>query len=149
MDAFDLMAVWSFYGVDARNRNANPVTHGLEDFASFFDAKHLVVAGDFNAPLDFAEKGPGGFQATNSVLEGRGLVNAYQAFTGEPLGQPAHATFYFRHAKNRPFHIDHIYVPRGWTSGMTVATGDYDTWVTEHRSDHVPVIVDIEQEAFT
>lgn len=32
-EAFNLMAVWSFYGADARNRNMNPVVHGLEDFA--------------------------------------------------------------------------------------------------------------------
>ena len=145
LEAFDLIAVWSFYGADSRNRNQNPMVHALEDFAPLFISMHLVVAGDFNSPINFEEKGPGGFQTTNRELEGRGLVNAYNTATGELLGQESQPTYYHWHGKMHTHHIDHVYVPKSWASGMTVTCGDYDTWVTRQRSDHVPVIVDIRE----
>jgi hypothetical protein len=144
IEVFDLLAVWSFYGADPRNRNKNPMVHALEDFAPVFGARHLVVAGDFNSPINFGEKGPGGFQATNRELEARGLVNAYSTATGEPLGQATKPTFYLYHGKEFTHHIDHVYIPKAWATGMTVACGDYETWVTQQRSDHVPVVVDIQ-----
>lgn len=147
--AFDLIAVWSFYNADSRNRHGNPMVHALEDFAPVLSAEHLVVAGDFNSPINFNEKGPSGFKTTNRELEARGLVNAYTSSTGELLGQASQPTFYLYYGMKFMHHIDHVYVPKTWTNGIRVTCGDYETWVkseARHRSDHVPVIVDVQDQ---
>lgn len=147
VNSFDLMAVWSFYGSTKLNRGKNPMTHGLEDFSSVFGSEHLVVAGDFNSPINFEERGPGGFKATNAALESRGLVNAYNVASGEPLNQESQPTYYMYFQRERSYHIDHIYVPRAWINGMRAACGDFQTWVAARLSDHVPVVVDIADSA--
>lgn len=142
--AFDLMAVWSFYESDRRNRQGNPVVHGLEDFSRIFAADDLIVAGDFNSPIKFHSQLPSGFQRTDRELEARGLTNAYHAFTGESLGSASRKTFYLAFREHAAHHIDHVYVPRAWTVGMRVECGDYEPWVSQRVSDHVPLSVELD-----
>ena len=68
-------------------------------------------------------------------------MSAFTAACGEvdPLMEP---TFYHRWKAAQPFHIDHVFVPKEWTSGIQLSIGTYDEWVATKRSDHVPIVAD-------
>jgi exodeoxyribonuclease-3 len=105
----------------------------------------VVLAGDFNAPI---QKSAQHHQRNVDQLAARGLVSAFQAARPGcgPLDEP---TYYHQRKREQPFHIDHVFVPSGWTPALTVQVGTYDEWVATRRSDHVPVIVDAELPAPT
>jgi endonuclease/exonuclease/phosphatase family metal-dependent hydrolase len=52
-------------------------------------------------------------------------------------------TYYRWLRGEHPFHIDHVFVPGAWTSHLSMTVGVYHEWVATRRSDHVPLLVDI------
>ena len=57
-----------------------------------------------------------------------------------PLSEP---TLHFQRRASKPFHIDHVFIPRAWTNDLQVAIGGFADRVATGRSDHVPVVVDL------
>jgi endonuclease/exonuclease/phosphatase family metal-dependent hydrolase len=49
------------------------------------------------------------------------------------------ANYYFYRHQDKPFHIDYVFVPRGWRL-KSVEVGAFQEW--GQLSDHVPVVVD-------
>lgn len=131
-------------GSDVRNRDGNPVVHAMTEFSHLFTLSALVVAGDFNSNAMFrGSNKPGGFRAIQSVLEKHNLTNAYHCATGESFGKESVTTHYHNLGKDI-YHIDYVFLPEAWTrGGFSASCGDHETWVVGHKSDHVPVIVDI------
>jgi endonuclease/exonuclease/phosphatase family metal-dependent hydrolase len=144
---FDLLAVWSDYAFEKYEPGINPGAYGVEFFKPLLTLP-LVVAGDFNSPINYKAKSKGGFLYTHRVLEEYGLVKAYNVATGEELFRESQATFYRNYKREHPRHIDHIYVPRKWKDAIVSARcGEHDKWVSKdvaHRSNHAPLIVEIE-----
>ena len=84
----------------------------------------------------------GNHSAVVSLLEKRRLASAYHHFFSEPQGAETQPTYYFWHHKNRPYHIDYIFLPRAWASQITaVQLGSHSAY--SHLSDHVPLSVDL------
>lgn len=73
------------------------------------------------------------------LLNQHGLTSAYHAFYGETQGAESRPTHYFWHKKQRPFHIDYVFVPSSWRVN-SVDVGSFARW--GKVSDHVPVVVD-------
>lgn len=103
----------------------------------------VVLAGDFNAPIPSSSTDSRRHAANVVALAERGLVSAFTtARPGvDPLTEP---TLFHQWKADQPFHIDHVFVPEVWTSGMTVSVGTFSDWVASRRSDHVPLVVDLE-----
>jgi hypothetical protein len=101
----------------------------------------VVLAGDLNAPISSTPADARRHTNTVSQLAALGLVSAFTTARGEtdPLSEP---TLYHQRKFEQPFHIDHIFVPTDWASGIEVTVGTYQEWVAAKRSDHVPIIVD-------
>lgn len=148
---FDLLAVWSDYAYEKYEPGINPGAYGVEFFKDLFRLP-LVVAGDFNSPINYKHKGKSGFLYAHTVLTERGLVKAYNVATGEELFKESQATFYRNYQRRYPRHIDHIYVPIEWRSAIVTARcGEHDKWVSDdvaHRSNHAPLIVEIDDAIF-
>ena len=156
-EPFGLLAVWSKYQGDPRNKKrnpkGNPIVHALEDFEHLLASPDFVVAGDFNKSESFDNHNAShGFTTINAALNRRDLVSAYHTykseaygFEREPYGQEKEWTHYFRYVREDKFHIDYVYLPKAWThSGLHVEVGKFDDWIGGGTgSDHVPVIVDI------
>jgi len=102
----------------------------------------VVLAGDLNAPISSASADARRHANTVSELAALGLVSAFTTTRGEvdPLTEP---TLYHQRKLEQPFHIDHVFISKDWTSGIEVTVGTYDDWVATKRSDHVPIIVDM------
>lgn len=75
------------------------------------------------------------------LLESCGMVSPYHSYFAEAQGVETRPTCYFHHDRNRPFHIDYVFVPKNWRI-RSLQVGSFEEW--GHLSDHVPVIVDIE-----
>jgi hypothetical protein len=137
---FSLLGFWAgspeLYGAYASQLHA-VATEVLPDIEG-----PVVLAGDCNAPI----AGTVSAHARNvRVLEGHGLVSAFTAARGGEVDEAAEPT-YFHHRKREPgFHIDHVFLPRAWADDrMSMQIGRFDEWVTSGRSDHVPLVVDVD-----
>jgi endonuclease/exonuclease/phosphatase (EEP) superfamily protein YafD len=105
----------------------------------------VVVAGDFNSPISTS-------QAQYDEVERRflnlGMVDAYAASRGLSGGEArTEATYYQHRRQHRPFHIDHVFLPVDWAGAVDLQVGDFPTWIESGRSDHVPLIADLDDPA--
>ncbi|MGY1621045.1 hypothetical protein ACI789_02465 [Geodermatophilus sp. SYSU D00965] len=107
----------------------------------------IVLAGDFNSPIASSQKQ---YDEVARRLGDLGLVDVYRVARDlEPSEPPVDPTYYQRRqGEVRGFHIDHIWLPAECANGAKVDVGDFDTWIAAGRSDHVPVIADIDANCF-
>ena len=61
-----------------------------------------------------------------------GLKSAFTAARGkaDPLAEP---TYCHQWNAAQPFHIDHVFLPKEWTSGIQLSIGTYEEWVATKR----------------
>jgi exodeoxyribonuclease III len=102
------------------------------------DGVPTVVAGDFNASSRNAH------HLTNvAMLSSRSIVSAYHAFHGIEHTDPwEHPTSYHQWNRDRPFHMDYIFVPSQWPL-QAVEVGTFEDYAAMKLSDHVPIIVTV------
>ncbi len=132
--------VLGFWGADPGRFGPYPaqLRRVLEEVLPGLDGD-VVVAGDFNAPIASTHRA----HAENvALLAQHGLVSAYDATRDED--EPIEPTYYHQMREDQPFHIDHVFVPQTWTRGLSMTVGRYAEWVSSKRSDHVPLIADID-----
>jgi endonuclease/exonuclease/phosphatase family metal-dependent hydrolase len=100
-----------------------------------------VLAGDFNSPISTSQSR---YDQVARRLEDLSPLDVFRVSRGlEADEPPVEATYYHHRKRERPFHIDHIWLPAEWTDGAKVDVGDFDTWIASGRSDHVPVIAEL------
>lgn len=141
-----VLGVWSAPSDAGAAAYSAQVVRSLDAYADLLTAGEMIVAGDFNIGQHIPAR-----EARDWTLKARarweslGLVSAYHAFTGEPFGSATTATYYHRRKQDQPFHIDYVLVPADRLSSLRgVDIGTYDDWVASRRSDHVPVIIDLD-----
>ena len=143
---FNLLAVWAPTGL--LKAEPGPVREATEIYREFLTEEDAVIAGDFNNNVNFDKPGfAANFRNVVNILDGYGLASAYHAQTGEAQGEESAPTFYLFGKKDRPHHIDYIFVPRAWTErAFDLQVGRYDDWVApgtgmngKSLSDHVPL----------
>ncbi|MEA3214160.1 MAG: hypothetical protein QOJ19_316 [Acidimicrobiia bacterium] len=115
------------------------VLRGLDAHARAFGDRPLVVAGDFNVVGR-----AGGFPRLARRLQELGLHSAYHRFFDEPLGAEVRPTYFHLRDRLRTFHIDFCFLSDVLIDRLTnVEVGHYDDWVSAGLSDHVPVVVEL------
>ena len=128
----------------------NPVVEAAEDeeWADWLRGP-AVIAGDFGTgwpmrptPANLAKsrsKPPAlRHDCVLEAMDAIGLGSAYHSCSGLAQGDEQHATYWYQHREDRPFHIDHIFTSASITP-TSLAVG---TWTEFHaRSDHAPVLV--------
>jgi exodeoxyribonuclease-3 len=119
----------------------------------WFARKPAIVCGDFNSNKFWDHRRPntngplgkqksGNHSAVVTLLEKHRLASAYHHFFSESQGQETQPTYYFWHHKDRPYHIDYVFLPQHWASQIkTVEVGTHAAW--SKLSDHVPLCVDV------
>jgi exodeoxyribonuclease-3 len=141
---FTLIAVWACaVGASRENRYIGQVYQALMAHPEWFNGNPVVVAGDFNSNKIWdAKRKVGNHSGVVKFLDGRGLVSAYHENFNESQGTETCPTLHlFRH-KDRPYHVDYVFIPREWIFRVrAVEVGEYEQW--SKLSDHCPVVVDI------
>jgi exonuclease III len=141
---FILIAVWACrVGSSGKNNYIGQIYQALMAHPEWFEGNPVVVAGDFNSNKiwDFKRK-VGNHSGVVKLLEERGLVSAYHEKFNEVQGAETCPTLHLLHNKEKPYHIDYVFIPREWIGRLrAVEVGKYEDW--SKRSDHCPVVVDI------
>jgi exodeoxyribonuclease III len=140
---FSLLAVWACpVGTKRADNYIGEVYRCLVKYASWFSkALPVVAAGDFNSNVQWDANRPGrNHTEVVRLLEGCGLTSSYHTHHDEKQGAETRPTYYFYRHQDRPFHIDYVFVPKGWRL-RSVEVGSFQEW--GHLSDHVPLVVDV------
>ena len=150
--AFTLVGVWSTWrAADRLKGSPGPLNHALDQLAGSASPGDLFLAGDFNHNARWDKPGWGWNHASSvSRLESLGLKSAYHSARGVPQGDEPEPTIYWRNrtADGPSYHIDYAFVPQCLPGGaVQVAVGSHADWVAAGLSDHVPLIVDVDDAA--
>jgi endonuclease/exonuclease/phosphatase family metal-dependent hydrolase len=141
---FTLIAVWACR-IGSRNVDnyIGQVYHALMEHPEWFGHLPVILAGDLNSNKIWdAHRKVGNHSAVMKLLDERGLVSAYHEHFGEPQGEESRHTMFFFRRRDKTFHLDYIFIPRGWASRLrTAEVGDCETWLK--LSDHCPVVVEV------
>ena len=109
----------------------------------------MVVAGDFNVGYATGRVSPKPWvRRAQTLWTDLGLVSAYHSFYGREPGDTDEPTHFFTYNRDRGWHIDWILLHRSRIAALrSVTVGGFDDWTAPGapaRSDHVPVIVDLD-----
>lgn len=141
---FRLLAVWACRSeIKGTSHYIGQLYHALLSQTGWFDGGPVVLAGDLNSNKVWdKERKVGNHSDVVKMLDEWGLVSAYHQFHGEEQGRESCPTIYLHHHKDRPYHIDYIFVPRDWRSDLrNVEVGRFEEWTK--LSDHCPVTVEL------
>ena len=141
---FRLIAVWTMLvkGNLARSY-IGQLSEAIANNPQWFGDNPTIVAGDFNSNKIWdGKRDIANHSTVVSALEKHRLASAYHQFFSELQGQETRPTYYYWHHKNRPYHIDYVFLPQQWAAQVTrVEVGTHAAW--SRLSDHVPLSVDV------
>ena len=132
-----------FWGVEPRlfGSYTPQLSHVIDDVLPLVEGP-VILAGDFNAPIAST---PGGARGKRAAAQGTSPGECVQGDeTGGRTSQPA---YYSWLREEHPFHIDHVFVAEAWANHLYMTIGGSHEWVASRRSDHVPLLVDIDTSA--
>jgi len=147
---FNLLAVWAQIAAAGTNRKhqLGPLRRAIARYREFLAETPCFIAGDWNNNV-FWDK-PGwrtNHRGTVDSLERLGLVSAYHEVRGEAQGAETIPTLYWRdRRKDGPtYHIDYIFLSRALLPRIGhFEVGGFEAWCGNGLSDHVPLLVEIE-----
>jgi exodeoxyribonuclease III len=139
---FDLLAIWACpVGTKRADNYIGEVHRCLVEHGHWFGGSPAVVAGDFNSNSIWDQNRPGkNHTEVVRLFASYGLISAYHTHCGEKQGAETRPTYYFYRHPDKPFHLDHVFVPKAWRL-RSVEVGSFQKW--GHLSDHVPLVVDV------
>lgn len=152
---FNLLAVWAFNnsGSVSRLGDQGPLLQALDRYGAYLTAGPAIVAGDFNNHViwDKPRKANNHANAVSRLSE-FGLVSAYHASRGVGQGEETEPTHYWRDRKKDgpTYHIDYVFYPEAWQAGVReVSIGTFEDWTGRKLSDHVPIVVDLDDSSIS
>lgn len=110
----------------------------------------MLVAGDFNLSEHSNPRRLVGARISRSaeLLAGAGLSSVWHRTTGEAFGRESKGTYFHYWREAEPFHIDYIFLdPPRLAASQKFAIGRYADWVAPRISDHVPLTIQIDDDA--
>ncbi len=138
----DLVAIWGFRANGTAGVPRAVAHRALESLAPILGRRRAIVIGDFNDGPIFDAGHHASFARTTELLGTAGYASLYHAWTLEPYGAETGASLFHRWHRDKPFLIDHAFVPTWWlpfVSGFSI--GSPDPWL--ERSDHMPLVVEL------
>ena len=137
-----LLATWSFTHRAAGRFGEGHVGH-VSDAIKYYEAwlkesDKGIICGDFNNSIIWDKPNKeSNFKETNETLNRLGFRSAYHELTNEDFGKEKLSTLYHTKNKDKPYHIDYVFL-KG-LEPQSIEVGSYDDWIS--LSDHVPVTV--------
>lgn len=140
-DECNLLAVWTLN---------SPTDKYIGQFRKYLQlnkdrisAADTVICGDLNSNAVWDEKytWSSHLEAVGE-LRSIGLHSMYHELHDEEHGQEVLPTFYMHRKKERPYHIDYVFVPKRLMVAGRLEVGSPDRWLS--KSDHMPLVVAME-----
>lgn len=138
-----VLGVWTIPAAGSGDRYLTAASGIVERHAKTLMSGHTILAGDFNVSGRTCLAGLTNF--AQELNERFGLVSAYHAHFGVPIGAESAGTLWWNYHEEQPYHCDFVFVPEAWKI-TSVEVGCFAKWGTADataRSDHAPLIVDI------
>lgn len=110
----------------------------------------MLVAGDFNLSEHSNPRRLIGARISRSaeLLAGAGFRSVWHWTTGEAFGRESNGTYFHLWREAEPFHIDYIFLdPLRLAACWKFTIGGYADWVAPRISDHVPLTIQIDDDA--
>jgi exonuclease III len=147
LPSFALLAFWALGSVHERLPSyARQFTDVLETWSEAISREPMVIAGDFNA----SARSRSTIHLSNvATAESLGLTSAYHAFHNLAHGAEKDMTLKWvgKGKIESTYHCDFVFIPSDWVTAVTnVAVGAWGDWIYSGRSDHAPVMVDLDDE---
>ncbi|HWE55918.1 MAG TPA: endonuclease/exonuclease/phosphatase family protein [Acidimicrobiales bacterium] len=141
-----VLGIWSRPPVPGAANYAASVAATLSAWADELAEGTMVVAGDFNVGFPIGRDGRTRYARQLVRLWSElGLVSVYHHFFDTEMGQESRPTFFDERRRQLGWHIDYVLIHRDQVARVRgVELGDYWEWVESGRSDHVPLIVDLD-----
>jgi hypothetical protein len=136
-----LIAVWACHNTSRSYAGyVDQLYESFRDHDEWFADGPVVIAGDFNSNARFNHAISGNNHSSIvSLLAERGLTSAYHSHSGELQGEELKPTFHMHWNRDKPHHLDYIFIPEEWRSRLiSLDVGHVDKWLT--HSDHNPVV---------
>jgi exodeoxyribonuclease-3 len=144
LPSFVLLAFWALGSVHERLPTyAAQFTSVLDTWSDVIASEPTVIAGDFNAS---ATSRSSTHLRNVATAEALGLASAYHAFHQLDHGDERDMTLRWigRGKVERRYHCDFVFLPAGWVGAVEgVSVGDWADWINSGRSDHAPVMVEL------
>ncbi len=134
---FNLIAVWTKSNNSISFRYIGQFWKYLQIHREHMN--DCVILGDFNSNKIWDEN-HSICNHSNVVkeLEDIGIFSFYHHQFGMPQGAEMHPTFYMQRNRNKPYHIDYLFVPTEVGKRITnFEIGHVDEWL--EKSDHLPI----------
>jgi len=137
---FRFVGFWAMTEKDVGYTYTRQATRVIDQLPD--DGVPTVLAGDFNA-----SKSQGHLRNVQR-LAARGLVSAYHAHhCVDHSAVEADPTSYYLWQESRRYHMDFVFVPAEWRIHAVEVGGFKDYSRPGGMSDHVPIVVDVSEEA--
>jgi exodeoxyribonuclease-3 len=142
----NILAAWAMH---ARGGEASPtrgrIHRTLDHYGAFLSGGRTIIIGDLNDNVTWDTPGYPSFWRTSTILAHLGLANVYYTRTGEQPGAESIATFYQYRHRDKPYFVDHAFVPDAWLPRVRgFEIGRPDDWLDV--SDHMPMVLDLDLE---
>jgi exonuclease III len=139
--AFEFLALWT-----QKPGYIEEAHKSIQFFRKDFAEKEFILAGDLNSNKIWDKKHrPNHSDLVSELERDFDLVSVYHHYFNEPHGKESQAAFYFHFKKQKPYHIDYIFIPRKWVPLIKkFEVGVFEEW--GKYSDHCPLILDIDLE---
>jgi hypothetical protein len=139
----DLLACWAMNhrGLEERPKKGRTGA-AVEHYRDFLSSGRAILLGDLNDNVTWDTARWPVFADLTAHLAGMDLVNLYHARSGERLGAESRGSLFFYRDVQRPYLIDHVFMPRTWLGRVAAfEVAPAADWLDV--SDHVPVILDM------
>lgn len=147
---FHLLNIWACHQTGDTNKlSLGPSNLILDEMERFINAAPTIIAGDFNNNVLWDKDGFAcNFGENLKRLTKMGLKSSYHEKFKVGFGKELHPTIYWRdRTKTGPtYHIDYVFIPANFPAqAYSIQVGSHEDWVEAKLSDHVPLILDIDQ----
>ena len=139
-NSFQLLGVWT-------HRNNSPNFGYMGQFWKYLQTnlemfEEIVIAGDFNSnPIWNQWDRWWNHSDVVKLLEEKNIKSVYHLNTLEQPGKESRATFYLQKKEQKPYHIDYVFVSKGFQKPKEFSIGKRNDWI--EISDHVPLIFEL------
>jgi endonuclease/exonuclease/phosphatase family metal-dependent hydrolase len=137
-----VLAVWTKGGEDKAFGYIGQLWKYLQLHREDLRSRESIVIGDLNSNSVWDK--PDRWWNHSYVieeLEKIDLHSLYHLQQGEAQGSEIEPTFFLQRKREKPYHIDYMFVPRDRVDSSHLVIGDQESWLM--YSDHLPLIVNL------